>query len=97
MAGAYVLAGEVGMHKGDLAVGLNGCEERMRPTIDDMQKVPSLIPTVFAPQTAWGIWLRNHIFAFMAWSRILEFVQKFVASSFANADKYRLPDYQWVD
>lgn len=93
---AYVLAGEVGKHKGNLAEGLRGYEEQMRPIIDDLQKIPPLVPTIFAPQTAWGIWLRNNIFAFIAWTRILEFVQKYFASSFASADKYGLPDYEWV-
>ncbi|MCJ1360699.1 MAG: hypothetical protein MMC33_010708 [Icmadophila ericetorum] len=96
IAGAYVLAGEVGKHKGNLAAGLRGYEERMRPIIHDMQKVPPLIPTIFAPQTAWGIWLRNNIFALITWTRILEFAQEFFASSFASTDKYGLPEYEWV-
>jgi len=96
IAGAYVLAGEVGRHKGNLAAGLRGYEEQMRPIIDDLQKIPPLIPTIFAPQTAWGIWLRNNIFAFIAWTTILEFAQKFFAGSFASTDKYGLPDYEWV-
>lgn len=96
IAGAYVLAGEVGSHQGNLAAGLRAYEERMRPIIDDLQKVPPLIPTVFAPQTAWGIWLRNNVFAFIAWTKILEFAQRFFAGSFASTDKYGLPDYEWV-
>lgn len=96
IAGAYVLAGEVARHKGNLASGLRGYEERMRPIIDDLQKVPPLVPTIFAPQTAWGLWLRNNIFAFIAWTRILEFAQKFFAGAFASTDSYGLPDYEWV-
>ncbi|KAL8782207.1 MAG: hypothetical protein Q9213_005609 [Squamulea squamosa] len=96
IAGAYVLAGEVGKYKGDLVSGLNGYEEVMRPIINEMQKVPPLIPTVFAPQTAWGIWLRNHIFAFIAWTRVLEFAQRFFAGAFASTDKFPLPEYEWV-
>lgn len=95
LAGAYLLAGEVGKHKGDVAAGLRGYEERMRPIIVDLQKVPPLVPTVMAPQTAWGIWLRNNIFAFIAWSGILEFAQKYLAGAFASADKHKLPDYAW--
>ncbi len=96
LAGAYVLAGEVGKHKGDLAAGLRGYEEVMRPLIDDMQKIPPLVPTLMAPQTAWGIWLRNNLFAFITWSRVLEFAQRFFAGAFASTDKYKLPDYEWV-
>ena len=96
LAGAYVLAGEVGRHKGNLGAGLRGYEEQMRPIIDDLQKSPPFVTTLMAPQTAWGIWLRNNIFAFITWTRILEFAQKFFAGAFANADKYGLPDYEWV-
>ena len=96
MTGAYVLAGEISKHKGDLAAGLKAYEEQMRPIVKEMQKVPPLFPTVLAPQTAWGIWLRNNIFAFIAWIRILEFVQRFFASAFGNSDQYPLPDYEWV-
>ncbi len=96
IAGAYLLAGEVVRHPGDLSAGLNGYEERMRPIITDLQKVPPLVPTVLAPQTAWGIWLRNNIFAFIAWTNILEFAQKYLASAFASADRHKLPDYEWV-
>lgn len=35
-AGGYSLAGEVSKHKGDIAAGLRGYEERMRLLIDDM-------------------------------------------------------------
>lgn len=96
MTGAYVLAGEIGKHRGDLAAGLKGYEERMRPIIDDMQKIPPFVPGVCAPQTAWGIWLRNNIFAFIAWSNIIDYVQRFSGGSFAGTDKYNLPDYDWV-
>lgn len=96
MTGAYVLAGEVGKHKGDLAAGLKSYEERMRPIIDDMQKIPPMVLSICAPQTAWGIWLRNNIFAFLAWTDILEYAQKFFGGSAAGNDKYGLPDYDWV-
>ena len=96
MTGAYVLAGEVGRHNGDLAAGLKGYEERMRPIIDDMQKIPPLVPGIAAPQTAWGIWLRNNIFAFLAWTNVLEYAQKLFGGSATGTDKYGLPDYDWV-
>ena len=96
MTGAYVLAGELGKHKGDLAAGLKSYEERMRPIIDDMQKIPPMVSSILAPQTAWGIWLRNNIFAFIAWTNILEYAQKLFGGSAAGTDKYGLPDYDWV-
>ncbi|RAH69813.1 oxidoreductase [Aspergillus aculeatinus CBS 121060] len=97
MAGAYVLAGEVFKHKGDLAGALRGYEDVMRPLIDDMQKVPRFLPAIFTPQTAWGLWLRNTVFAFLCWSGILELTQRFFAGSFANTDRYQLPEYEWEE
>ena len=97
LAGAYVLAGEVGVrHKGNVAAGLGGYEELMRPIITDLQKTPPLVPTAMAPQTAWGIWLRNMIFAFITWTRFLNLIQRFFASAFAETDKHKLPEYEWV-
>ncbi|KAG0648469.1 Monooxygenase CTB7 [Hyphodiscus hymeniophilus] len=92
IAGAYVLAGEIGRHKGDLEAGLRGYEMRMRPLIEDMQKIAPGIPGVFAPQTAWGIWLRNALFSFITWSGIFGWAGKFFAGSLGT-DKYALPDY----
>jgi 2-polyprenyl-6-methoxyphenol hydroxylase-like FAD-dependent oxidoreductase len=96
LAGAYMLAGEVGKHTGDLAAGLRGYEQQMRPIIKEMQKIPPLISTILAPQTAWGIWLRNWAFAFIAWTGIPEFAQKYLGGAFASAKTFPLPDYKWV-
>ncbi len=96
MAGAYLLAGEVVKHKGDLAAGLRGYEDRMRPIVKELQKIPPLVPTVMAPQTAWGIWLRNNIFAFITWSGVLNFAQRFFGGAFDKNDEDKLPDYEWV-
>lgn len=97
MTGAYILAGEIGKHKGDLAAGLRSYERRMRPIITDMQKIPPMVLSVCAPQTAWGIWLRNSVFAFIAWINILEHAQRFFGGSAAKTDKHGIPDYDWVD
>lgn len=96
MTGAYVLAGEVGKHRGDIEEALRGYEKTMRPIIVDLQKVPPLVTTLLAPQTAWGIWLRNNLFAFIAWTRIAEFAQSYLAGVFASPDKFPLPDYEWL-
>ena len=96
LTGAYVLAGEIARHKGDLSAGLKGYEERMRPIVDDMQKVPPFVTTIMAPQTAWGIWLRNNIFAFIAWTNVMEYAQRFFGGAAQEKDKYGLPDYEWV-
>lgn len=96
ISGAYILAGEVGKHRGDLASGLKGYEEKIRPLITEMQKIPPLVPTMIAPQTAWGIWLRNTIFAFICWSRIPSLFQKFFGGASAHSDEYKVPEYEWA-
>ncbi|KAK7957367.1 oxidoreductase [Apiospora aurea] len=93
MAGAYVLAGEIHRHRGDLGAGLKGYDDRMRPIVAELQKIPPLIHSFLAPQTAWGIWLRNNIFAFVCWTGFIDFAQKYFSAAFAETDKTGLPDY----
>ncbi|KAJ5692473.1 hypothetical protein N7462_001896 [Penicillium macrosclerotiorum] len=97
MAGAYLLAGEIHKHRCDVEAGLKGYQERMQPIVDDLQRIPPLVPTVLAPQTTAGIWLRNMIFTFICWSGIMEFSQRFFAGSFARNEVNRLPDYDWTE
>jgi 2-polyprenyl-6-methoxyphenol hydroxylase-like FAD-dependent oxidoreductase len=94
LVGAYILAGEIKRHQGDLAPGLAAYNQRMRPIIDDLQKTPPLLSTVLAPQTAWGIWVRNAIFGFVCWTRIIEVAHRLFSGVFAGGDRYDLPDYE---
>ncbi|KAF3759961.1 FAD/NAD(P)-binding domain-containing protein [Cryphonectria parasitica EP155] len=98
LTGAYVLAGEINRHKGDVDAGLRAYEERMRPIIEDMQKIPPGVPGIMAPQTAWGIWVRNTLFMVVAWAmkfkRVFAWASRSFASSFGG-DKYNLPEYEW--
>jgi 2-polyprenyl-6-methoxyphenol hydroxylase-like FAD-dependent oxidoreductase len=96
LAGAYYLAGELCKHNGDLAAGLKGYEEQMQPLITELQKIPPLVSTMLAPQTAWGIWLRNHIFALVAWTGIAEFAQSYLGAAFASTESFPLPVYTWI-
>ncbi|TKX24730.1 FAD-binding domain-containing protein 14 [Elsinoe australis] len=96
LAGAYMLTGEIAKHPGDLAAGLKGYEEQMRPLMKEMQKIPPLVSTFMAPQTAWGIWVRNHAFAVIAWSGIADFVQRYLGAAFASTDAFPLPEYEWI-
>lgn len=98
LAGAYVLAGELSKHKGDLAAGLEAYEKRMRPIINDLQKIPPGIFAFMAPQTEWGIWCRNQIFRFVCWTMkfkgLFAWASKYIASAFGG-DKFNIPDYDW--
>lgn len=97
ITGAYVLAGEICKHKGNLKAGLEGYERTMRPIITEMSKVSPLVSTFLAPQTAWGLWLRNNIFALIAWSNLLDYAQRLLGSFAGNASEYPLPEYEWVE
>lgn len=95
LAGAYMLAGEIAKHPGDLAAGLRGYEQQMKPLIKDLQKIPPLGNSILAPQIAWGIWLRNWAFAFIAWTGLAEAAQKYLGGAFADMKTFSLPSYKW--
>lgn len=99
LGGAYILAGEIANHPGDLAAGLQSYEERMAPILKDMQKIPPGVPGIMAPQTAWGIWLRNLVFRILCWSIDTGNRLSWLTSSFSRAfasDEYKLPEYPWI-
>ncbi|XEV03230.1 hypothetical protein FSHL1_008517 [Fusarium sambucinum] len=95
LAGAYILAGELRKHGRDIEAGLRSYEQQMRPLINKMQPIPLLVPTIVAPQTAWGIWLRNNIFRLIARSGLIGFVQRFIAAGFGDTNEFPVPEYEW--
>ena len=100
IASAYLLAGEICRAKGNVLAGLRGYEERMRPIVADMQKIPPGVPGIVAPQTAWGLSLRNTALwgasAGMRLGGYFSWAGKYFASSFGG-DKYGLPNYEWME
>lgn len=55
---AYILAGEIG-RAGDHASACHAYEARLRPFVEGKQKSAANFASFFAPQTAFGLWLRN--------------------------------------
>jgi 2-polyprenyl-6-methoxyphenol hydroxylase-like FAD-dependent oxidoreductase len=96
LTGGYVLAGEILKHGGDLTAGLRGYETTMRPILNELTKIPPGVPGLMAPQTAWRLWLRNTIFAWITWSGVINFVQKWFGGAFGNSKEYKLPEYDWI-
>jgi len=45
------------------------------------------IPAIIAPQTAWGIWLRNAVLGFMTWTGVVDFVQRWFGAAMAKSEK----------
>jgi 2-polyprenyl-6-methoxyphenol hydroxylase-like FAD-dependent oxidoreductase len=96
LAGAYILAGEILSHKDDLAAGLKGYEERMRPMITEMQKLPPGFPNFLAPQTRWRIQLRNMVIRIVCWSApVLKWAGSWLSGALAK-ERVPLPEYQWL-
>ncbi|KAM0559846.1 hypothetical protein ACHAPJ_003794 [Fusarium lateritium] len=97
LTGAYVLAGELGKNPGNILAGLEGYEKQMQPFIKEMQTIPPLVSTIMAPQTAWGIWIRNQLFAWITWTGVIGFAQKYLSGAFGNTDELPIPQYKWDD
>jgi 2-polyprenyl-6-methoxyphenol hydroxylase-like FAD-dependent oxidoreductase len=96
MVGGYMLAGALSNHLDNIESGLKEYEERMKPLIDEMQKIPPFVGTIMAPQTWWGIVLRNWIFAVVAWTGVAGFVQRYLGAAFADSNEYPLPEFEWM-
>lgn len=97
MTGGYVLAGELLRHAGDIEAGLRAYEATMRPIIEDMQKIPPGVPAAIAPQTWWGMAIRDAVLVGVTWGNsMFGWMLKYFASSFAG-DKYNLREYEWVE
>ncbi|KAI7489567.1 hypothetical protein KC351_g1193 [Hortaea werneckii] len=110
MTGAYVLAGELSRacQASDkptstraILDGLKGYEDRMKPIIAQMQKIPPGMPQMMAPQTQWGLWFRKLILrlviAGMSLSPYLSWISAFLPAAFNGGDRYDLPDYEWIE
>ena len=69
----------------------------MQPFIKEMQTIPPLVSTIMAPQTAWGIWIRNQLFAWITWTGVIGFAQKYLSGAFGNTDELPIPQYKWDD
>jgi 2-polyprenyl-6-methoxyphenol hydroxylase-like FAD-dependent oxidoreductase len=93
MAGGYMLAGSLSRHPGNIEAGLSEYKTRMAPLIKEMQKIPPFVGTIMAPQTHWGIAVRNWLFAFVAWTGLAEFLQKYLGAAFADNNEYPLPEF----
>ncbi|KAL4947014.1 hypothetical protein BDW69DRAFT_204872 [Aspergillus filifer] len=105
LAGAYILAGEIkraGVRAGegqgaDLATALNAYSERMGPIVQDLQKTPPMLNTIMAPQTAWGIAVRNALFGVVSWSGVVGVAHRILGGVFEKPDRFKLPEYGFGD
>ncbi len=61
MAGAYILAGELGRAQGDHARAFAAYESAFRPFIDGKQKSARAFASSFTPKTSFGLFVRDQV------------------------------------
>lgn len=59
LAGAYILAGELGCAKGDYREAFRRYEARFRPFVSNRQRAARRAAILYAPTTTLGMWLRR--------------------------------------
>jgi 2-polyprenyl-6-methoxyphenol hydroxylase-like FAD-dependent oxidoreductase len=90
MIAAYVLAGELARADGQHEIAFNNYEWILRGFIESKQRGAARYAAAFAPQTRWGLFLRNQIIKAFAIPGLARF-------SFGTdiVDTMQLPDYAW--
>jgi 2-polyprenyl-6-methoxyphenol hydroxylase-like FAD-dependent oxidoreductase len=68
LSGAYNLAGALTRHYGDHTAAFAEYEEKMKPVVERAQKLVPGAPYIFAPETAWGIWVMHVILVIIHYS-----------------------------
>jgi 2-polyprenyl-6-methoxyphenol hydroxylase-like FAD-dependent oxidoreductase len=86
---AYVLAGEMNRAGSDYRTAFRSYEENLRPFIEGKQKSAENFASSFAPKSAWGIWLRNHLMSLLKFPPVADFL---IGRSVR--DDLELPDYE---
>ncbi|KAK5447942.1 hypothetical protein LTS15_009441 [Exophiala xenobiotica] len=68
LTGAYNLAGALARHPVDHTAVFAEYEEKMKPVVKRAQKLVPGAPYIFAPETAWGIWVMHVILVIIHYS-----------------------------
>ncbi|GAB7356780.1 hypothetical protein MBLNU459_g7674t1 [Dothideomycetes sp. NU459] len=94
MIGGYVLAGELSKLKdGDHpSTALEAYESIFRPFVEESQEIPSFVPAIAHPATAWKRWMFQAFVGTLAWVLAIPWVRnKFGEDSMD--DNFSLPQY----
>ncbi|TVY68971.1 Uncharacterized protein LSUE1_G009394 [Lachnellula suecica] len=94
--GAYVLAGELLSHPGDVKTALRRYEEIVLPFATSQQSNGDGAMQFAHPQTALGIKARNMLFGFVTWARLDRVALTVSAALGLTEKKAPLPDYPWA-
>lgn len=90
MGEAYVLAGELGICRGDYSAALTCYQERLMPFLKRKQNSAARFASSFAPRSAFGISFRNLVTRFFGLPLVMDF---FVGR--ALSDDVELPAYEF--
>jgi 2-polyprenyl-6-methoxyphenol hydroxylase-like FAD-dependent oxidoreductase len=88
--GAYVLAGEIARHPGDLGGALAGYEAILRPFVNEIQTLYLGLLHLAMPTSPWVIRMRCYMTWILCSLKIPDFIAKF---SSENRGGWELPEY----
>ncbi|KAI0168834.1 FAD/NAD(P)-binding domain-containing protein [Hypoxylon sp. FL1284] len=89
LIGAYVLAGELARHGGDVLGALRAYEETVRQPVEECQRLPGATLKLFFPSSPTGVWLlRNTMWAVSKVDSLFDWPR-----SSENSGRWALPDY----
>ncbi|MGI4727343.1 MAG: FAD-dependent monooxygenase [Janthinobacterium lividum] len=93
MVGAYLLAGELARHD-DYSDAFTAYEQRMRPYVNDVQRLPPGVPWLAHPKSKFGVAIINRIAGILA-SRTFQRIVRLFSSKKKDVttDKIELPDF----
>jgi 2-polyprenyl-6-methoxyphenol hydroxylase-like FAD-dependent oxidoreductase len=93
--GAYVLAGEISeLQEGEHpSKALDAYESRLRPFVEETQKIPRVVPGIAHPRTAWQRWLLEAGLACAAWLLGQPWMARWLKSEEAEDESFPLPRY----
>lgn len=100
ITGAYILAGELSKLGEDEhpSKALEGFESTFRPHVEQVQSIPSLLPGIAFPETAWKRWLLQTCISVL--SKVVAFpwfANRIGQTPEQNDDGFPLPQYRSLD
>ncbi|KAL7655840.1 hypothetical protein ACMYSQ_004977 [Aspergillus niger] len=91
LVGAYVLAGEINRHAGDVGAALMNYDATLRPFVKEIQKLNTSVVRLFFPTSWWGIWLLHWFAAVVCFLRIPELLDRMGNEEVGG---WKLPEYE---
>ncbi|KAJ5082294.1 FAD/NAD(P)-binding domain-containing protein [Penicillium argentinense] len=90
LVGAYVLAGEINRHRGDISKAFVNYDKIFRPFVDEVQDINIFLLRLAIPESWWGIAIMQFILRLLCFLRIPQIVSRF--SKERDGD-WKLPEY----